>query len=181
MVANYALKQRVETYYEGGWYRGKVTKVLGQSETGVFEWEVSFHGGSKQVLCASEMRLPKPTPCRDPGLGDAQDEIVPALGRVHTHGYVVIDSLVAGDKLGSLAKELCNFNLYPDRGPNDVFLSLFARNNPQKDCDPGKNLRRMSPLTGDQLEFRKQTITSCLRTHGLFKDDRHLLEELVGI
>ena len=111
VAANYALKQRVETYYEGDWYRGKVTKVLGHSETGVFEWEVSFHGGSKQVLCASEMRLPKPTPCRDPGLGDAQDETVPALGRLNTHGYVEIYSLVSGDKLGSLAEELCNFAL----------------------------------------------------------------------
>ena len=184
VVANYALNQRVETYYEGRWYRGKVSKVLGYSETGVFEWEVSYHGsfrGTKQVLCASEMRLPKPTPSRDPGFGDAQDENVPALGRLHTHGYVVIDSLVGADKLASLAKELCNSDLYPDRGPNSVFKSLFARKNPRKDCDPGKNLRRMAPLTGSQLEFCEQTIISRLCTQGLFIHDRHVVEELVAI
>ena len=167
----------METYYEGDLYRGKVTKVLVHSETGVFEGGVSPHGGSKQVLCASEMRLPKPTSCKGQGLGDAQDETVPALGRVHTHGYVVIDSLVAGGKLSPLAKELCNSDLYPAKGPNDVFLSLFARNNPRKDCDPGKNLRQMAPLTGGQLELCKQRNTSRLRTHGLSNDGRHLLEE----
>ena len=82
---------------------------------------------------------------------------MPALGRLHTHGYVVIDSLVGADKLASLAKELCISDLYPDKGPDSVFLSLFARNNPRKDCDPGKNLRRMAPLTGSQLEFCTQT------------------------
>ena len=56
------------------------------------------------MLCASEMRLPKPTPSRDPGFADAQDENVPALGRLHTHGYVVIDSLVGADHSCPLLK-----------------------------------------------------------------------------
>ena len=80
-----------------------------------------------------------------------------------------------------LLRSCATLDLYPDRGPGSVFVSLFARNNPRKDCDPGKNLRRMAPLTGDQLEFCERTIISRLRTQDLFIDDRHLLEELVAI
>ena len=100
---------------------------------------------------------------------------MPALGRIHTHGHVVIDSLVAHDKLDSLAEEpeLCDSDPYPDRGPKDVHSSLFARNQ--------KNLRRMATLMGEQVEFCSQTITSRLQSHNLFNDDRQLLEELVVI
>ena len=84
-------------------------------------------------------------------------------------------------KLDSLAEELCDPDLYPDRGPKDMYDSLFVRNHPRKECDTGKNLRRMATLTGEQFEFCSQTISSRLQSQNLFNDDRQLLEELVVI
>ena len=84
-------------------------------------------------------------------------------------------------KLDALAKELCDPNLYPDRGPKDMYDSLFVRNHPRKECDTGKNQRRMAPLTGEQFEFCSQAISSRLQSQDLFNDGRQLLEELVVI